>query len=239
MEAMGWGEGSAIIRRAGEQALHDLSEDLQPVGGDGTRRPASSRTCGRPCSAPPPPGAVRLCPAGPERARFVVTPLQLPRVPHQKARPPLPRERSPPSDLLELLRDIEHISRWRLGVIAAAVPPIVWFDGEKTSSGPLQRGVDSALHKSYERGGCKAAGGGAGHGNAALGPGDRPRPIPHTVRHRAGEAIMGTILIIVLVLLFVGALPTWSHSSKWGYFPSGGVGLILLILLVLVFTGRL
>jgi hypothetical protein len=50
---------------------------------------------------------------------------------------------------------------------------------------------------------------------------------------------MGTILLIVLVLLFVGALPRWSHSSTWGYFPSGGLGLVLLILLLLVFTGRL
>jgi uncharacterized protein DUF3309 len=49
---------------------------------------------------------------------------------------------------------------------------------------------------------------------------------------------MGTILLIVLVLLFVGALPTWSHSSNWGYFPSGGLGLVVLILLVLVLTGR-
>ena len=53
------------------------------------------------------------------------------------------------------------------------------------------------------------------------------------------EAAMGTILLIVLVLLLVGALPTWSHSRSWGYFPSGGLGLVLLILLVLVFTGRL
>jgi hypothetical protein len=50
---------------------------------------------------------------------------------------------------------------------------------------------------------------------------------------------MGTILLIVLVLALVGALPTWSHSRSWGYFPSGGLGLVLLILLVLVFTGRL
>jgi len=50
---------------------------------------------------------------------------------------------------------------------------------------------------------------------------------------------MGTILLIVLVLFFVGALPTWSHSRSWGYFPSGGLGLVILILLVLVFTGRL
>jgi len=50
---------------------------------------------------------------------------------------------------------------------------------------------------------------------------------------------MGTILLIVLVLLFVGALPTWSHSRSWGYFPSGGLGLVVLILLILVLTGRL
>lgn len=50
---------------------------------------------------------------------------------------------------------------------------------------------------------------------------------------------MGTILLIVLVLFFVGALPTWSYSRSWGYFPSGGLGLVLLILVVLVLTGRL
>jgi hypothetical protein len=50
---------------------------------------------------------------------------------------------------------------------------------------------------------------------------------------------MGTILLIVLVLFFVGALPTWSHSRSWGYFPSGGLGLVVLILLVLVLAGRL
>jgi hypothetical protein len=50
---------------------------------------------------------------------------------------------------------------------------------------------------------------------------------------------MGTILLIVLVVLVVGALPTWSHSSTWGYFPSGGLGLVLLVLLILVLTGRL
>ncbi len=49
---------------------------------------------------------------------------------------------------------------------------------------------------------------------------------------------MGTILLVLLVLFVVGALPTWRHSSNWGYFPSGGLGLVLLILLVLVLTGR-
>jgi len=50
---------------------------------------------------------------------------------------------------------------------------------------------------------------------------------------------MGTILLIVLVLLLVGALPTWPYSTGWGYYPSGGVGLIVIILLVLLLMGRL
>jgi hypothetical protein len=49
---------------------------------------------------------------------------------------------------------------------------------------------------------------------------------------------MGTILLIVLVLLLIGALPTWPYSTNWGYYPSGGLGLILLIVLVLALTGR-
>lgn len=50
---------------------------------------------------------------------------------------------------------------------------------------------------------------------------------------------MGTILLIVLILLLVGALPTWPYSREWGYFPSGALGTILLILLILVLLGRL
>ncbi len=50
---------------------------------------------------------------------------------------------------------------------------------------------------------------------------------------------LGTILLIVLILLLVGALPTWPHSSRWGYGPSGGLGLIVVILLILVLMGRL
>ncbi|HWS65051.1 MAG TPA: DUF3309 family protein [Steroidobacteraceae bacterium] len=50
---------------------------------------------------------------------------------------------------------------------------------------------------------------------------------------------MGTILLILLVLLLLGALPTWPYSSGWGYYPSGGLGLVLIVLLVLVVTGRL
>lgn len=50
---------------------------------------------------------------------------------------------------------------------------------------------------------------------------------------------MSTILIIVLVLLLIGALPTWPYSSGWGYYPSGGLGLVVLILVVLLLMGRL
>ncbi len=50
---------------------------------------------------------------------------------------------------------------------------------------------------------------------------------------------LGTILLIVLILVLVGALPTWPHSKSWGYFPSGLLGLVVVILLVLVILGRL
>ena len=50
---------------------------------------------------------------------------------------------------------------------------------------------------------------------------------------------MSLILIILLVLILVGTLPTWGYSSGWGPYPSGGVGLVLLILIILVLTGRL
>jgi hypothetical protein len=50
---------------------------------------------------------------------------------------------------------------------------------------------------------------------------------------------LGTILLILLVLLLIGALPTWSHSKSWGYFPSGGLGIVLLLVVVLLLTGRI
>jgi hypothetical protein len=49
---------------------------------------------------------------------------------------------------------------------------------------------------------------------------------------------MSTILLVILVLLLIGALPTWPYSRGWGYYPSGGLGLIVLILLVLALSGR-
>jgi hypothetical protein len=52
-------------------------------------------------------------------------------------------------------------------------------------------------------------------------------------------AMVGTVLIVVIILLLIGALPTWPHSKQWGYYPSGGLGLIFLILLILLLMGRL
>jgi hypothetical protein len=51
--------------------------------------------------------------------------------------------------------------------------------------------------------------------------------------------MLGTILIVILLLLLLGALPTWGHSRNWGYFPSGGLGLVVLILVVLLLLGRI
>jgi hypothetical protein len=51
--------------------------------------------------------------------------------------------------------------------------------------------------------------------------------------------MLGTVLIVLVILMLLGALPTWNHSRSWGYAPSGGVGLVLVVLVVLLLTGRL
>ena len=50
---------------------------------------------------------------------------------------------------------------------------------------------------------------------------------------------LGTILLIILILILIGAIPTWPYSAGWGYYPSGGIGVILIIVLILVLIGRL
>lgn len=51
--------------------------------------------------------------------------------------------------------------------------------------------------------------------------------------------MLGTILIVLLILMLFGSLPTWPHSKNWGYYPSGGFGLLLAILLILLLLGRI
>jgi hypothetical protein len=50
---------------------------------------------------------------------------------------------------------------------------------------------------------------------------------------------LGTILLVVLLLILVGVLPTWGHSANWGYMPSGGLGILLIVVIVLMVTGRI
>lgn len=51
--------------------------------------------------------------------------------------------------------------------------------------------------------------------------------------------MLGTVLLILLILLLVGALPTWPHAANWGYFPSGGIGLVLIIVVIMLLMGGL
>jgi hypothetical protein len=51
--------------------------------------------------------------------------------------------------------------------------------------------------------------------------------------------MLGTIVLVILFLMLIGAIPTWPHSKNWGYAPSGGLGLVLLILIILILTGRI
>ena len=51
--------------------------------------------------------------------------------------------------------------------------------------------------------------------------------------------MLGTILLILLVLILIGALPAWPYSSGWGYYPSGGAGLVLIIVVILLLMGRI
>jgi VIT1/CCC1 family predicted Fe2+/Mn2+ transporter len=51
--------------------------------------------------------------------------------------------------------------------------------------------------------------------------------------------MLGTIVLVLLILMLVGAIPAWPHSKNWGYAPSGGLGLVVLILLILILTGRI
>ena len=51
--------------------------------------------------------------------------------------------------------------------------------------------------------------------------------------------MLGTILIVIVILMLIGAVPRWPHSREWGYYPSGGLGLVLLVLILLLLLGRI
>jgi hypothetical protein len=51
--------------------------------------------------------------------------------------------------------------------------------------------------------------------------------------------MLGIVLIVILILVLIGALPTWPHSRNWGYYPAGGLGLVLVIVLILLLLGRI
>jgi len=51
--------------------------------------------------------------------------------------------------------------------------------------------------------------------------------------------MLGTILLVVLILMLLGALPNWGHSRNWGYFPSGGLGMVVLVVVILLLLGRI
>jgi hypothetical protein len=54
-----------------------------------------------------------------------------------------------------------------------------------------------------------------------------------------GVTVLGTILLIILILILIGSLPTWPYSGGWGYYPSGGIGLVLVIVIILLVMGRI
>jgi hypothetical protein len=68
----------------------------------------------------------------------------------------------------------------------------------------------------------------------------QPAPKAGAAWIKSGGGIMlGTILLIVLILLLIGAIPAWPHSRGWGYYPSGGLGLVLIVIVILLATGHI
>jgi hypothetical protein len=66
-----------------------------------------------------------------------------------------------------------------------------------------------------------------------------PEQTTRTIWKRQEEYMLGTILIVVLILMLIGALPTWPHSRNWGYYPTGGIGFIVVIVVILLLLGRI
>lgn len=109
-----------------------------------------------------------------------------------------------------------------------------------------RRGLDKLIRE--ERVAAPTATGAEGRGSARLDPSfviqgraGEPRRMPSVSHPPQSREVrmLGTILLILLILLLIGALPTWGHSRSWGYAPSGTLGIIVIILLILVLTGRI
>jgi hypothetical protein len=66
-----------------------------------------------------------------------------------------------------------------------------------------------------------------------------PGQIACTKRKRREKIMLGTILIVLLILMLIGALPTWPHSRNWGYYPTGGIGVVVVIVVILVLLGEI
>jgi Protein of unknown function (DUF3309) len=60
-----------------------------------------------------------------------------------------------------------------------------------------------------------------------------------TTSHRPGSDPVSTLLAIILIILLIGALPSWPYSASWGYYPSGGLGTVLIIVVILILLGRI
>src|SRR5205823_2900216 len=69
-------------------------------------------------------------------------------------------------------------------------------------------------------------------------PFERSGGVEFAIPKGENEMSLGTILLIILILILIGALPTWPYSSGWGYYPSSGLGIVVIILLILVLLGR-
>ena len=59
------------------------------------------------------------------------------------------------------------------------------------------------------------------------------------INHVSGVVMLGTILLIILILVLIGSLPTWPYSGGWGYYPSGGFGLLIVVIIILLVMGRI
>jgi len=94
-----------------------------------------------------------------------------------------------------------------------ATPGLPWFTSE------VVNGVDSTRRKTSE--------------HVAVANGS-----PDSIQTNGRILMLGTVLVVLLVLMLLGSLPTWPHSRNWGYGPTGGLGLVLVILVVMLLLGR-